>query len=73
MTITIRPKNKEESEKIKTILKAIEVDFVEDSTKDWWDETSEAEKQSIEMGLKDSRDGKIKPHSEAKKLYEKYL
>lgn len=29
MTITIKPKNKKESEKIKAILKAIEVDFVE--------------------------------------------
>ena len=31
MTITINPKNKKESEKIKAILKAIEVDFVEDT------------------------------------------
>lgn len=31
MTITIKPKNKKESEKIKAILKAIEVDFVEDT------------------------------------------
>jgi len=29
MTITINPKNKKELAKIKTILKAIEVDFVE--------------------------------------------
>ena len=31
MTITIKPKNKKESEKIKTILKAIEVDFTEET------------------------------------------
>lgn len=31
MTIAINPKNKKESEKIKTILKAIEVDFVEET------------------------------------------
>ena len=30
MTITINPKSKKESEKIKAILKAIEVDFEED-------------------------------------------
>lgn len=29
MTITINPKNKKELRKVKTILKAIEVDFVE--------------------------------------------
>ena len=29
MTITINPKNKKELDKIKTILKAIEVDFIE--------------------------------------------
>ena len=31
MTITINPKSKKESEKIKAILKAIEIEFVEDS------------------------------------------
>ena len=31
MTITINPKNKKESEKIKAILKAIEVDFIEET------------------------------------------
>ncbi|WP_379966615.1 DUF2683 family protein [Epilithonimonas sp. UC225_85] len=32
MTITIYPKNKKELAKIKTILKAIEVDFIESET-----------------------------------------
>ena len=74
MTITVNPKNKKQLEQVKTILKAIDVDFVEEQIEnDWFKELSEAEKNSIEMGLKDSSEGKVVPHSEAKKLYEKYL
>ena len=40
---------------------------------DWWDEISGAEKTSIEKGLKDLEEGKVVYHSEAKKIYEKYL
>jgi hypothetical protein len=40
---------------------------------DWWDEISGAEKTSIEKGLKDLEEGKVVYHSEAKKVYEKYL
>ena len=40
---------------------------------DWWNEISTLEKESIEKGLKDADLGKVKSHSEAKKLYEKWL
>ena len=40
---------------------------------DWWDEISSEEKTSIEQGLQDIKEGKGIKHSEAKKLYEKYL
>ncbi len=40
---------------------------------DWWDEISEPEKTSIEKGLKDLEEEKVIYHSEAKKIYEKYL
>ena len=50
MTITINPKNKKESEKIKAILKAIEVDFVEDTyDKDFVKKILES-KQEIKEG-----------------------
>ena len=42
-------------------------------TKDWWDETSDEEKKSIEKGLEDANSGKLKPHSEIRKKYEKWL
>lgn len=74
MTITINPKNKQELAKIKAILKAEEIDFVEEiDDKDWWNKISDAEKESIELGLKDIRNGKVVAHSEVKKLYEKWL
>lgn len=45
--------------------------FVDETN--WWDEISDAEKESIERGLKDLQEGKFVEHSEAKKLYKKYL
>lgn len=40
---------------------------------DWWNEISEEEKSSIDQGLADSRAGRVKPHKEVRKLYEKWL
>jgi len=40
---------------------------------DWWTEITEEEKTAIDKGLADIKAGRIKPHKEAKKLYEKWL
>ena len=40
---------------------------------DWWKEISKEEKKSIEKGIIEADSGKLNPHSEAKKLYEKWL
>ena len=40
---------------------------------DWWDEISEGEKESIEKGIEDADSGNLKPQSEVRKLYEKWL
>jgi len=40
---------------------------------DWWDNISDAEKTSINRGLKDLEEGRYVDHSEARKHYEKYL
>jgi predicted transcriptional regulator len=45
----------------------------DENTRDWWDEISDAEKESISKGLKDAAAGKLKPHSEARAIYEKRL
>jgi len=45
----------------------------ESEKSDWWEEISEEEKRSIEQGIKDADSGKLNPHSEANKLYEKWL
>jgi len=42
-------------------------------TKDWWDKISDAEKTSIEKGISDAEKGKLSSHSEARKIYEKWL
>lgn len=45
----------------------------ERSTRDWWDEISDAEKTSISKGIEDADAGKLKPHSEARAIYEEWL
>lgn len=40
---------------------------------DWWEHISDQEKKSIEQGMEDAASGRMKPHSEAKKLYGKWL
>ena len=39
--------------------------------KDWWDEISDAEKQSIEKGIAQADAGKLNPHSKAREIYGK--
>ena len=42
------------------------------STSDWWDEISDSEKESISKGLADADAGNVRPHSEARAIYEKW-
>ena len=43
------------------------------NTRDWWDEISELEKESISQGIVDADAGRLKPHSEARAIYEEWL
>lgn len=49
------------------------VQFRKEETKDWWNSISDEEKKSIEKGIAEADENDIKPHSEARKLYEKWL
>ncbi|MBF8148931.1 hypothetical protein ITJ86_03430 [Winogradskyella sp. F6397] len=49
------------------------MDLRKNETKDWWNEISDAEKESIEIGLSDADNGKLKSNSEAEKIYGKWL
>lgn len=40
---------------------------------DWWDEITVEEKAEIEEGLIQADKGEVKPHSEIRKNYEKWL
>ncbi len=40
---------------------------------DWWNQISDAEKASIEKGIKDADQGKLTSHSQARNFYEKWL
>ncbi len=47
--------------------------FRKAETKDWWETTSEEERVSVIKGTEDANKKKLKPHSSARKLYEKWL
>ncbi|WP_439488667.1 hypothetical protein [Algoriphagus sp.] len=47
--------------------------FREDEKSDWWNIISENERSSIRKGMEDADSGKLKPHAEARKIYEKWL
>lgn len=49
------------------------VEFRKEETKDWWNSISDEEKKSIEKGVAEADENDVKPHSEARKLYEKWL
>ena len=42
-------------------------------SKDWWNSISEGEKEAIENGIKDANSGKLNSHSNARKIYGKWL
>lgn len=45
----------------------------EQTARDWWVEISDAERESLSKGLDDADAGRLKPHSEARAVYEKWL
>lgn len=49
------------------------VEFRKNETKDFWNSISEEEKRSIEKGISEADSGKLMSHTEARKLYEKWL
>ena len=49
------------------------MELKENEKTDWWKKISKEEKNSVEQGIRDADSGKLKSHSEAKKLYEKWL
>ena len=56
----------------KSLLKKI-LDLRNTQTKDWWNEISDAEKESIKKGISDAENGKLNAHIEVRKVYEKWL
>lgn len=56
----------------KTIIEKL-MKFRQQETTDWWDSISSEEQKSIEQGILDAENGKVKPHSTARKIYEKWL
>jgi hypothetical protein len=49
-------------------------DFIlNEKKKDWWDNISDAEKSTIEIGIEQAVAGKLNAHSKAKELYAKWL
>lgn len=49
------------------------IDVPSTSKVDWWNQLSEKEKESIDRGLNDLHQGKVHPHDQIRKKYEKWL
>jgi hypothetical protein len=49
------------------------MDSKETKSKYWWSKTSESERESIRKGISEAVNGDLKPHSEAQKIYGKWL
>jgi len=49
------------------------IEIRKNESKDWWSDISNEEKKSIEEGIIDANSGNLKPQSEARKIYEKWL
>jgi len=49
------------------------IEFRNRETSDWWESISTEEQKSIEAGIADAENGKLKDQSEAKKIYGKWL
>ena len=49
------------------------LDLRKSEISNWVNDSSENELQSIKKGITDADNGNLKPHSEARKVYEKWL
>lgn len=49
------------------------IELRKNESKDWWNNISESEKKSIDKGISQADNGDLKTHSEARKIYEKWL
>jgi len=51
------------------------IKFIRDnkSKQPFWDELSEEERNAVEKGIEDIESGKVTPHDEVRKVYEKWL
>ena len=49
------------------------IEFRDSQMKDWWTEISNNERASVEKGIIDANAGNLQSHSEARKIYEKWL
>jgi hypothetical protein len=49
------------------------IDLRESAKQDWWDSISKDEKDAINRGIDEANVGNIKPHSQARSIYEQWL
>jgi predicted transcriptional regulator len=47
--------------------------IAQEQKSDWWGDTPEAARQSIEKGIADADNGQLQPHAKARDLYGKWL
>lgn len=58
-------------ERLLRVIKAVAENYKNDSS-DWWDDMSKEEKKEIEIGLLQSEQGKVVPHKDVMKVFDKW-
>lgn len=56
-----------------TILDKVSALISTEMKNDWWQNANEEERKSIEKGILDADEKRLKPHSKAKAIYGKWL
>lgn len=61
----------EDKTTLRKLIKMKELSYIQ--KRDWIDAISQEERMSILRGIEDSANGRVQPHSEVRKKYEKWL
>ncbi|MDR1162040.1 MAG: hypothetical protein LBK45_06845 [Tannerellaceae bacterium] len=75
MTVIIIDDSSTEGRELIESLRSKEFATIHDinSKEDWWDTISQEERDAIEEGLEDIRNGRTVPYEEVRKMYAKWL
>ncbi|MDL2211217.1 hypothetical protein LJB79_01395 [Bacteroides sp. OttesenSCG-928-M17] len=73
MTTVVIDDSSNEGKAFIELLRKMKFARVLDKSDDWWDEISDGEREAIDKGLEDIKQGKTITHQQVKEQYEQWL